>query len=411
MGALGKRNECRWALAISAIISNFAQNTAAMSQRILLAFDKFKGSLTSDEVAQAFSLGIRDFMPDAEIDTVAIADGGDGILETLVETLGGNYHRAVVQGPLSGTLEARWGTIESGSTAIIEMAEAAGLRLLAPEERNPLHTSTRGVGELIRPALDAGCRRIIIGLGGSATNDGGMGLLEALGVVFYDAEGASLEASGEAMCRVRSIDTRGLDPRLGGVEITIASDVDNPLFGERGAAVVYAPQKGASEEEVELLDRGLRSYHEAVLSAVGADYWQRAGAGAAGGVGYGLMALLGATLRPGVELVFEYVGFQERAKRSDVIITGEGRLDGQTLMGKAPSGVLAVGKSLGVKVVAVGGGVEDEAQLLEGGFARVYEATPEGMALAEAMKRDTAQQNLRRAAHRVASELLSIVSL
>ena len=382
-----------------------------MALRILLAFDKFKGSLTSREVAEAFSLGIRDVMPDAEIETLAIADGGDGILETLVESLGGQYHRAVVQGPRNAPLEARWGTIDARGTAVIEMAEAAGLRLLAPDERSPLHTTTRGVGELIRSALDVGCRRMIIGLGGSATNDGGMGILEALGVVFYDARDQRLSASGEAMCRVRRVDTRGLDPRLEGVEIIIASDVDNPLFGKRGAAAVYAPQKGASDEEVELLDRGLRDYHEAVMRAVGVDYSQYPGAGAAGGVGYGLMALLGAEIRSGVELVMELVGFEERAKRCDLIVTGEGRLDGQTLMGKAPSGVLAVGKRLGIKVIAVGGGVDDEAELIEGGFARVYQATPQGMALSVAMERDTAQQNLRRAAHRIAGELLSIVSL
>ena len=382
-----------------------------MSLRLLLAFDKFKGSLTSNEVAQAFALGWCDVMPDAELDVIPIADGGDGILTTLVEALGGDYHVATVQGPLNALVEARWGTIEGGATAIIEMAEAAGLRLLEANERNPLRTSTRGVGELLLQATEHGCSRVIIGLGGSATNDGGMGLLQALGVRFYDVEGVELEASGEAMCRVARVDATGLDGRLRGVDIVIASDVDNPLFGERGAARVYAPQKGATPDVVEYLDEGLRRYHSAVMEAVDGDYSESAGAGAAGGLGYGLMALLGAEVRSGVDLVLEIVGFEQRAKHSDLIITGEGRLDAQTLMGKAPSGVLAVGKRLGIKVIAVGGGVEDEEVLLRGGFYAVYASTPEGMPLDEAMKRDTAQQNLRRAAHRIAGELLSIVSL
>ena len=392
------------------LLSNFAKKMA-MSLRILLAFDKFKGSLTSTEVAEAFALGLRDVVPDVVVDAVAVSDGGDGVLSTLVEAMGGEICRSVVHGPLNRPVEALWGTIERGGVAIIEMAEAAGLRLLESDERNPLRTSTRGVGELMLKALDAGCRRMILGLGGSATNDGGMGMLQALGVEFFDSQGVRIEASGEAMCRVVRVDMSGLDRRVRGVEITIASDVDNPLFGERGAAHVYAPQKGASADEVELLDRGLRSYHEAVMEAVGADYAYCEGAGAAGGVGYGLMALLGATMRSGVELVFEYVGFEERAKRSDVIITGEGRLDAQTLMGKAPQGVLEVGKRLGISVIAVGGGVVDAEVLLRGGFAAVYATKPEDMPLSQAMKRDTAQQNLRRAAHRVAGELLSIVSL
>ena len=389
---------------------NFAKKMA-MSLRILLAFDKFKGSLTSTEVAEAFALGLRDVVPDAVVDAVAVSDGGDGVLSTLVEAVGGEICRSMVHDPLNRPVEALWGTIERGGVAVIEMAEAAGLRLLEEGERNPLKTSTRGVGELMLKALDAGCRRMILGLGGSATNDGGMGMLQALGVEFFDAEGGVLEASGEAMCRVARVDMRGLDPRFEGVEITIASDVDNPLYGQRGAARVYAPQKGATCDVVELLDRGLRSYHEAVKRAVGADYAHCAGAGAAGGVGYGLMSVLGATMRSGVELVMEMTQFEHRASRCDIIITGEGRLDAQTLMGKAPQGVLEVGKRLGISVIAVGGGVVDAGALLKGGFARVYATKPEDMPLEEAMKRERAQQNLRRAAHRVASDLLTLVSL
>ena len=382
-----------------------------MALRILLAFDKFKGSLTSREVAEAFSLGICDVMPDATIDTVPIADGGDGILTTLVDTLGGDYHTATVQGPLGSPVKARWGTLADHHTAVVEMAEAAGLRLVEAHQRNPLRMSTYGVGELMARALDAGYRRMIIGLGGSATNDGGMGLLQALGVRFYDAEGEELIASGEAMCRVAEVDASGLDARLRDVDIVVASDVDNPLFGQRGAARVYAPQKGASPDVVEYLDEGLRGYHSAVMQVVGCDYSESRGAGAAGGVGYALIAFLGAHIESGVNLVLSLVDFERRARGCDLIVTGEGRLDYQTLMGKAPSGVLVVGKRLGINVIAVGGGVEDSEALVEGGFWRVYATKPEDMSLEEAMKKDTAQQNIRRAARCVAQELLSIVSL
>lgn len=378
-----------------------------MALRILLAFDKFKGSLTSSEAAEAFALGLRDVVPSVEVDVAEVSDGGDGLVTTLCKAMGGELCRTRVHDPLNRPHEALWATIDGGATAVIEMSEAAGLRLLEESEYNPLRTSTYGVGELMLGALDRGCRRLILGLGGSATNDGGMGMLQALGVRFFDAEGRLLAASGEAMCRVATIDISGLDARLEGVDIVVASDVDNPLYGERGAAYVYAPQKGASEDVVERLDRGLRRYHEAVRSAVGEDYASVPGAGAAGGVGYALMAALGAELRPGVELVMEMTRFVERASRCDIIVTGEGRLDRQTLMGKAPSGVLAVGRSLGVDVIAVGGSVSDAEALVEGGFWRVYAATPEGMALREAMKRDTAQQNLRHAAHVVAREILA----
>ena len=378
-----------------------------MALRILLAFDKFKGSLTSSEAAEAFALGLRDVVPSVEVDVAEVSDGGDGLVTTLSKAMGGELCRTMVHDPLNRPHEALWATIEGGATAVIEMSEAAGLRLLEESEYNPLRTSTHGVGELMLGALDMGCRRLILGLGGSATNDGGMGMLQALGVRFFDAEGRLLAASGEAMCRVATIDISGLDARLEGVDIVVASDVDNPLYGERGAAHVYAPQKGATNHDVELLDAGLRRYHEAVRSAVGEDYATRPGAGAAGGVGYALMAFVGATMRSGVELVMEMTRFAERASRCDIIVTGEGRLDRQTLMGKAPSGVLSVGRRLGVDVIAVGGSVSDAEALVEGGFSRVYAATPEGMALREAMKRDTAQQNLRRVAHVVAREILA----
>ena len=345
-------------------------------------------------------------MPDSEVDIVEISDGGDGLVDTLVGACGGEYVAVNVADPLGRPVAARYGTIHNGTTAIIEMAEAAGLRLLAAEERNPLNTSTRGVGELIADALGRGCRELIIGLGGSATNDGGMGMLEALGAKFYDAMGELVIPSGEALERVATVDLTQLDNRLCDTHITIASDVDNPLYGERGAAWVYAPQKGADRAMVERLDAGLRSYAGVVASVVGVDMARCAGAGAAGGVGFALMALLGAEMQRGIDLMLRMVDFEQRVGCCDIVVTGEGRLDRQTLMGKAPSGVLDMARRVGRDVIAVGGSVAWCDELRTSGFKRIYEAMPEGMTLEEAMRPEVARANLRRVAECAARELL-----
>jgi glycerate kinase len=292
------------------------------------------------------------------------------------------------------------------TTAIIEMAQISGLALLRVGERNPMLASTYGLGEVMRDALDRGARRMILGIGGSATNDCGMGMLEALGYRFYDAHGEVLSASGEAMCRVAHIDATHADVRLRECDIVVASDVDNVLYGERGAAWVYAPQKGATKAMVEALDEGLRCFS----ATVGGGYHNVAGAGAAGGVGYALMALLGATLKPGIELVLDTVGFDALLDDALLVITGEGRIDRQTLMGKGPSGVLRRASMRGVPVVALGGRVEWCEELENSGFERIYEATPEGMALDVAMQQKTAQQNICHAAMRIAREWLLLHS-
>lgn len=373
--------------------------------RLLLAFDKFKGSLTSSDVAHAFSEGWCEVMPDTEVDIVEISDGGDGLLDALMGACGGEYREVEVADPLGRPIKARYGTIHEGATAVIEMAEAAGLRLLSDEERNPLRANTRGVGEMILDALEHGSRKLIIGLGGSATNDGGMGMLEALGVWFYDAHGQLLTPSGEALERVANIDTNMLDKRLSTTHITIASDVDNPLYGEHGAAWVYAPQKGADRAMVERLDGGLRHYATVVEKITGADLSGRAGAGAAGGVGFALMALLGAEPQHGIDLVLREVDFESRVGSCDIVVTGEGRIDRQTLMGKAPSGVLEVARKHGRDVIAVGGSVAWCDELRTSGFKRIYETMPEGMTLERAMQPDVARENLRRVAQRIAREL------
>lgn len=375
-----------------------------MAQRIILAFDKFKGSLSSEQVARAFKQGWQSVVPDSDIVTVPIADGGDGLLQSLASALGASTRSVVAHDPLGRSISTHYAT--SGDTAIIEMAQVSGVALLEAEERNPMLTSSYGLGEVMLDALDRGARHMILGIGGSATNDCGMGMLEALGYRFYDAEGEVLEASGDAMCRVARIDVANVDARLFECEIVVASDVDNVLYGERGAAWVYAKQKGATPVMIDALDRGMHSFAE----VVGGDYHNRPGAGAAGGVGYALMALLGATLKPGIELVLGTVGFDALLDDAQLVVTGEGRIDRQTLMGKGPSGVLRRARSKGVPVVAVGGRVEWCEELESSGFERIYEATPEGMALEEAMQQKTAQQNICHAAMRIAREWLLLHS-
>lgn len=378
--------------------------TTTMAQRIILAFDKFKGSLSSEQVAAAFKQGWQSVVPDSDIVTVPIADGGDGLLQSLATALGASSRSVVAHDPLGRSISTHYAT--SGDMAIIEMAQVSGVALLEAEERNPMLTSSYGLGEVMLDALDRGARHMILGIGGSATNDCGMGMLEALGYRFYDAEGEVLTSSGDAMCRVARIDAKHADARLSKCDIVVASDVDNVLYGERGAAWVYAKQKGATPVMIDALDRGMRSFAE----VVGGDYHNRPGAGAAGGVGYALMALLGATLKPGIELVLDTVGFDALLDDAQLVVTGEGRIDRQTLMGKGPSGVLRRARSKGVPVVAVGGRVEWCEELESSGFERIYEATPEGMPLEEAMQQKTAQQNICHAAMRIAREWLLLHS-
>ena len=343
-------------------------------------------------------------MPDGDISIVPIADGGDGLLGALSSHLGTKSCDVVAHDPLSRSISTHYAT--SGDTAIIEMAQVSGLALLKAEERNPLLTSSYGLGEVMRDALSRGAKSMILGIGGSATNDCGMGMLEALGYRFYDAEGEVLEASGDAMCRVARIDVANVDARLSECDIVVASDVDNVLYGKRGAAWVYAPQKGATPAMVEALDEGMRRF----AKVVGGEWHNVAGAGAAGGVGYALMALLGATLKPGIELVLDTVGFDAMLDDAELVVTGEGRIDRQTLMGKGPAGVLRRARSKGVPVIALGGRVEWCEELASSGFERIYEATPEGMALDEAMQQTTAQQNICHAAMRIAREWLLLHS-
>ena len=371
--------------------------------RIIAAFDSFKGSLTSREAGEAFRRGFMAERPDAEVEVLAIADGGEGMAEAICEGVGGVMVSVVVSDPLGRKIEARYALINEGDTAVIAMSSASGLTLLKPEERNPLIASTYGTGELIIDALERGCSKIIMGLGGSATNDCGTGMLRALGYRFYDSTGEELTDTISILERVESISTTERHPLLMGTKFTAAVDVDNPLYGLNGAAHIFAPQKGASLEEVERLDMVLRHYAE----VVDAESAEVAGTGAAGGMGYALYTMLGARMCPGIEIVLSLLDFERRAEGAVLVVTGEGSIDAQTLHGKAPAGVLAAAQCLGIPVVALGGRVECERALLAGGFYAVRAITPHDQPTDVAMQRETAIANMERVARELAHQIIS----
>jgi glycerate kinase len=354
--------------------------------RIIVAPDSFKGSISALGVAEAMERGILAVFPEAEVIKVPIADGGEGTVEALVAATGGRLLHANVRGPLGETVHAHWGISGDGATAFLEMAAASGLPLVPKEQRDPRITSTYGTGELMKTALDAGLRKLVIGIGGSATNDGGTGMARALGVRFLDAQDCDLPEGGAALARLARIDLSGLDPRLLEASILVACDVDNPLCGSRGASAVYGPQKGATPDMVEELDAALGIFADLAASATGRDVALLAGAGAAGGLGAGLLFFTPASLRPGVAIVLETTGFESLAEGADLLITGEGRTDFQTAMGKAPVGVAAVAKRHGVPVVCLSGGLADGADdVLAHGIDALAATVPQPMTLEASM--------------------------
>jgi glycerate kinase len=354
--------------------------------RFLVAPDSFKGSLSALEVARAMERGIRAVFPGAQVDMIPIADGGEGTVESLVLATGGHLEHTVVGDPLARPVRAAWGILGDGRTAVVEMAAASGLPLLLPAERNPLVTSTCGTGQLIRAVLDRGLRRIIVGIGGSATNDGGTGMASALGVRFLDPAGAELPAGGAALARLERIDLDGLDPRLAETELVVACDVDNPLCGARGATAVYGPQKGATADMLEILDTALEHFARVATAATGREVAQEPGAGAAGGLGAGLRLFTPARFQPGIELVLEACGFRERLEGADLVLTGEGRTDAQTVMGKAPVGVARLARKAGVPVVCLSGSLGPGCDaLLDEGVSATLSIVPGPMDLAACM--------------------------
>ncbi|MFF5251265.1 glycerate kinase [Streptomyces leeuwenhoekii] len=342
---------------------------------VLVAADKFKGSLTAVEVAERVTAGLRRVVPGVRVEALPVADGGDGTVAAAVAA-GFERREVRVAGPLGDEVTAAFAL--RGDTAVVEMAEASGLQRLPAGVLAPLTASTHGSGELLRAALDAGARTIVFGVGGSATTDGGAGMLAALGARFLDAGGKPVGPGGGGLADLATADLSGLDPRLASVELVLASDVDNPLTGPKGAPAVYGPQKGASPDDVETLDAALAHYAKVLEDAVGAkaaEYAASPGAGAAGGIGYGAL-LLGARFRPGIEVMLDVLGFAPALERADLVITGEGSLDEQTLHGKAPAGVAAAARAAGKEVVAVCGRLALPAETLgRAGIRRAYPLT------------------------------------
>ena len=332
--------------------------------KIVVAPDSFKGSLTAMEVSDAIEQGIREIFPEAEIVKIPMADGGDGTVQCLVNATGGKILREKVTGPLGNEVLASYGILGDQKTAIIEMAEASGLTLVPENKRNPLITTTYGTGQLIKSALGQGCRKMIIGIGGSATNDGGAGMVQALGAKLLDKDGEEIGFGGGELKKVFRIDTKCLDNRLSETKVLIASDVSNPLCGSQGASRIYGPQKGATPEVIEELDESLAYFAGIIKRDLNKDVKDIPGAGAAGGLGAGLIAFLDAELRPGIEIIIEIVKLEQAIQDADLVITGEGKIDSQTIYGKAPIGVAKIAKKYNVPVIAVAAIIGDDADIV-----------------------------------------------
>lgn len=372
--------------------------------KIVVASDSFKGSLSSREVAQAAMRGIQKVLPECEVVAVNVADGGEGTVESVVEALGGEIVTAIVSDPLGRSVPARYGI--TGKTAIIEMAAASGLTLLTNEERNPWVTSTYGTGEMIMDAIKRGCRDFLVGIGGSATNDAGTGMLQALGYRFYDADGQEItDCCGGRLQDVVRIDNSGVMEAVNQCRFTVACDVDTPFCGSEGAAYVFAPQKGADAAMVAKLDAGMASFAKVMEKVYRVDVTSMSGAGAAGGMGGGFRAMLNATLKRGIDMVQDAIGFDSIIQGADLIITGEGRIDNQTVKGKVASGVLQRAKAQGVPVVAIGGSVEKCESIEQMGFAGVYPIWEEEVPLEVAMQPDFAAANVEQTMNKIVANL------
>ena len=373
--------------------------------KIVIAPDSFKESLSAQEVAGQIEAGFRAIFPEAHYVKLPMADGGEGTVEAMVAATGGRTLAVQVTGPLGTPVEAFYGVTGDETTAVIEMAAASGLALVPPEMRNPMKTTSFGTGELIRKALDDGLKRLIIGIGGSATNDGGVGMLQALGVKFLRQEDRQeIGFGGGALAALGKIDTGGLDPRLQGCHVMVACDVDNPLTGPRGASAVFGPQKGASPEMVSRLDENLGHFARLVDRDLQRDIAAVPGAGAAGGMGAALMAFLNAELRPGIEIVMEAIGLEDALAGADLVITGEGRIDGQTIYGKAPAGVARLAKRRGLPVIGFAGSLTTDAEIVhDHGLDAIFSVVNRPCSLGEAFS--DAAHNLRMTARNVAATI------
>lgn len=332
--------------------------------KIVVAPDSFKGSLTAIEVSDAIEQGIREIFPEAEIVKIPMADGGDGTVQCLVNATGGEILREKVTDPLGDEVLASYGILGDKKTAVIEMAEASGLTLVPENKRNPLITTTYGTGQLIKAALDRGCRKMIIGIGGSATNDAGAGMVQALGAKLLDKDGEEIGFGGGELKKVLRIDTKYFDNRLSKTKVLIASDVSNPLCGPKGASRIYGPQKGATPEMTKELDESLAYFAEIIKRDLHKDIKDIPGAGAAGGLGASLIAFLNAELRPGIDIMIEIAKLEQAIKDADLVVTGEGKIDSQTIYGKAPIGVARIAKKYNIPVIAVAAIISDDADIV-----------------------------------------------
>lgn len=354
--------------------------------RILIAPDSFKGSLSALEVAANIEQGILKVIPEAKIFKVPMADGGEGTVQSLVDATGGRIIYKEVTGPLGDPVEAYFGILGDQKTAVIEMAAASGLTLVPPERLDPRNTTTYGTGELIKAALDEGVDNIIIGLGGSATNDAGIGMAQALGVHFLDSRGREVGFGGRELIRIEKIEMGGLDPRIKNVDVKVACDVTNPLFGPDGAAYIYGPQKGATPEVVEFLDNCLRYFAKTVKNELGQDIQNISGGGAAGGLGAGLVVFLNAELKSGIQIVLEANKIDKYLQQVDLVITGEGKIDSQTIKGKTPVGVARKAKEYNLPVIAIAGSVDDDAVIVfEAGIDSVFSIIQKPISLEDAI--------------------------
>lgn len=355
--------------------------------KIVIAPDSFKGSVTALQAAEAIEHGVRRVFPDTEIEKIPMADGGEGTVQSLVDTTGGQIFTERVIDPLGREIEAKYGVLGDNVTAVIEMAAASGLTLVPPDKRNPLVTTTYGTGQLIKAALDRGCRKLIIGIGGSATNDGGAGMAHALGAKLLTKSGKPVQWGGGGLSRLDAIDISGLDARIPETQTIVACDVNNPLTGEQGASYVYGPQKGATPEMVQTLDANLAHFDRVLQRDLGKVVGDIPGAGAAGGLGAGLLAFLNAELKSGIEIVIEAVQLVKRLSGADLVITGEGQINFQTVFGKTPVGVAKAAKVHGIPVIAIAGSIADGSDgVYDAGIDAIIDIVPEPTSLEAAIE-------------------------
>lgn len=370
--------------------------------KVVIAIDSFKGSLSSIEAGMAAKDGVLKAKPDTEVIVKPLADGGEGTVDALIEGLDGEQIDITVTGPMGAAVSCYYGLLRKTNTAIIEMASAAGITLVPCEKKNPLLATTYGVGEIIRDAMERGCRDFIIGIGGSATNDGGIGMLKALGYNFSDENGKDVGEGGQALAKIASIDTQNRHPLISECKFRIACDVNNPLCGENGATYIYGPQKGVTDDLKKELDAGMANFAKITAASLGKDNSNTPGTGAAGGLGFAFLSYIGAELTPGIELILDAVDLDNDLKDADVVITGEGRLDHQTAMGKAPVGVARLAKKYEAKVVAFAGAVTEGAAACNDAGIDAYFPIVRGVTtLEDAMKKENAQKNMTETAEQV----------